>query len=993
MMKHKLLSLVLMTVAVLFAATAQAQISGTVVEASTGEPIIGASIIQVGTTNGVITDFDGNFTLNVQEGAELQFSYMGFQAQTLPAKNGMRVQLKEDTYEIQEVVAIGYGSQKKKEVTGSVASVKAEDFNAGVKSSPVGLLQGKVAGLNIAKTSSDPTQGGYSIQIRGFSTLDKGAGTAPLYIVDGIPTDNIANIAPEDIAAMDVLKDGSAAAIYGTRGTNGVILITTKRAQQADGAECGKATAVDYSGYMSVSVPRTNLGFATAEEFRNLEEISGGMVAPSIYDDGSGQEFNTNWLDLTLRQAAVTTNHNIAISGTTKNFGYRASVNYKYAEGIAKNNDRQEVIAKFAADQKALQGWLKFQYDLSYIHYKNNYFCGDMKQAVILNPTYPLYSGSSTSGYFLPSGSGQYNPIAAMDQKESYQSGNSFRGSVKATVDIKPVPGLKINAFAALEEADNYNYYYCSQLYDTDLQEAGKATRSNSLNFNQLYEATVDYAGQWGGHTLTAVLGFSYQHFYSDGTSMENSGFPTNSYKYFSLGDGKTDKSLMNISSGSGSNTLASAFLRVNYNYNEKYLLSASVRAEGSSRFGDNHKWGWFPAASVGWRIKGEDFMRDQDWCNDLKVRFGFGITGNDLSKNLMSKQLLKNGGSFWYNNEWITTYTVDRNANPELRWERKFEYNLGIDFATLENRLNGNLDLYYRDTKDLLWDYDVPTPPFPYNKLLANCGEITSMGLELALTGVPVKTKNWEWSSTWTMAFNDNKLKKLTGDVTLNGETYPLNYSEMLTGGVGENGLQGVNTQKIVEGESVGTFYGYKVTKIENGKLYYECDKDGNPIKQKIGRAQPIMTYGWNNTVRWKDLDITLFFRGVVGNDVLNVKRWAYGPQSSQGMNVFMKDVYGLANGTGAYRHGDFSDYYLEDGSYLKLDNITVGYTFRFPESKYVQSLRLHATAENVFTISGYSGQDPEVNTSDVWSPGIDGAGFYPTVCNVMFGVNLTLF
>lgn len=993
MMKHKLLSLVLMTVAVLFAAQAQAQIRGTVYEASTGEPIIGASVLQVGTTNGVITDFDGNFELNVPEGAELQISYMGFQAQTVAAKNGMKVQLKEDSYEIQEVVAIGYGSQKKKEVTGSVASVKAEDFNAGVKSSPVGLLQGKVAGLNIAKTSSDPTQGGYSIQIRGFSTLDKGAGTAPLYIVDGIPTDNIANIAPEDIASMDVLKDGSAAAIYGTRGTNGVILITTKRAQQADGVECGKAT-VEYSGYVSVSAPRKNMGFATPEEYRNLEELSGGKVIPSIYDDGSGQKFSTDWLDLTLRKAAVTTNHNIAISGTTKNFGYRASINYKYAEGIAKNNDRQEVIAKFAADQKALQGWLKLQYDLSYIHYKNNYFCGDMKQAVILNPTYPLYDGATKSNYFLPSGSGQYNPIAAMDQKESNQNGNSFRGSIKATVDIKPVPGLKINAFAALEEADNYNYYYCSQLYDTDLQEAGKATRSNSLNFNQLYEATVDYAGQWGGHTLTAVLGFSYQHFYSDGSNMENAGFPTDSYKYYSMYDGKTDKSLMNIGSYRSSHTLASGFLRVNYNYNEKYLLSASIRAEGSSRFGDNNKWGWFPAASVGWRIKGEDFMRDQDWCNDLKVRFGFGITGNDLNSDLMSKQLLSNGGSFWYNNEWITTYTVARNANPDLRWEKKFEYNLGIDFATLENRLNGNLDLYYRDTKDLLWDYDVPTPPFPYNKLLANCGEITSMGLELALTGVPVKTKDWEWTSTWTMAFNDNKLKKLTGDVTLNGETYPLNYSEMLTGGVGENGLQGVNTQKIIEGESVGSFYGFKVVSVNSdGSLTYECDKNGEPIKQKIGRAQPIMTYGWNNNIRWRDLDITLFFRGVVGNDVLNVKRWAYGPQSSQGMNVFMKDVKGLADGTGAYRQGVFSDYYLEDGSYLKLDNITVGYTFRFPESKYVQSLRLHATAENVFTISKYSGQDPEVNTSDVWSPGIDGAGFYPTVCNVMFGLNLTLF
>jgi len=992
-MKNKTLSLSLVAMILVFSVAMQAQITGTVLEDGTGEPVIGASILQVGTTNGVITDFDGNFEINAPEGAQLQFSYMGFASQTVAAKKGMVVRLKEDNLVLQEVVAIGYGSQKKKEVTGSVASVKAEDFNAGVKSNPVGLLQGKVAGLNIAHTSSDPTQGGYSIQIRGFSTLDKGAGTAPLYIVDGIPTDNIANIAPEDIASMDVLKDGSAAAIYGTRGTNGVILITTKRAQQGDGTECGKAN-VDYSGYVSVSAPRKNMGFATAEEFRNLEALSGGKVVPSIYDDGSGQQFNTNWMDLSLRQAAVTTNHNIAVSGNTKNFGYRASVNYKYAEGIAKNNARQEIIAKFAADQKALNGWLKFQYDLSYMHYKNEYYCGDMKQAVILNPTYPLYDGGTLSNYFLPNGSGQSNPIAAMNQKSSYQQGNSFRGSIKATVDIKPVPGLKVNAFAALEENDNKNYYYCSQLYDTDLQEAGKATRSSGMNFNQLYEATVDYAGQWGGHTLTAVAGFSYQKFFYDGFNMENQGFPTDAYMYYSMYDGKTDKSKMNIGSERNSNVLASGFLRVNYNYNEKYLVSASIRAEGSSRFGDNHKWGWFPAVSAGWRIKGEDFMRDQDWCDDMKLRLGFGITGNNLASDLLSKQLLSNGGSFWYNNEWITTYGVARNANPDLRWERKFEYNLGIDFMFLKSRLGGSLDLYYRDTKDLLWDYDVPTPPFPYNKLLANCGEITSMGLELALTGVPVKTRDWEWSSTWTMAFNDNKLKKLTGQVSFDGKTYDLNYSEMLTGGVGENGLQGVNTQKIVEGESVGTFYGYKVSSINpNGTLSYVTDESGNPVLMKIGHAQPIMTYGWNNTIRWKDLDITLFFRGVVGNDVLNVKRWAYGPQSSQGMNVFMKDVKGLADGTSVYRQGVFSDYYLEDGSYIKLDNITVGYTFHFKENKYVNSLRLHATAENVFTITKYSGIDPEVNTSDVWSPGIDAAGFYPSVCNVMFGVNLNLF
>lgn len=996
MMRNKTFLLGLLCL-LLGSATAFAQVSGTVLEASTGEPVIGASVLEVGTTNGIITDFDGNFTLNVSEGAQLEFSYMGFQPQTLPAKNGMVVRLSEDTYALQEVVAIGYGSQKKKEVTGSVASVKAEDFNAGVKTNPMGLLQGKVAGLNISRQGSDPTSTGYNIQIRGFSTLGKGTGSSPLYVVDGIPTDNIDNIAPEEIASMDVLKDGSAAAIYGTRGTNGVILITTKRAKQDGGQECAK-TNVEYNGYVSVAAPYTNTGFATPEEYRNLAEISNGTVAANIQPGG----YNTDWMAAAMKAAAVTTAHNVAVSGAGKAFSYRGSVNYKYAEGLALNTDRQEIIAKFAADQQALQGWLKLQYDFSYMHYRNNYDCGDFKQAATLNPTYPIYDEkNTTSGYFIPSGSGQSNPIAATNQKESYQVGNFFRGSVKATIDIKAVPGLKINGFAALEEGDNNNYSYTSQKYDTDLEAAGKANRSESRSWNQLYEATIDYAGSWNNHTLTAVAGWSYQKFLYDGMNMENSGFPTDAYKYYNMYAGQADKQKMNIGSYRNNNKLAAGFLRVNYNYDEKYLLSASIRAEGSSRFGENNKWGYFPAVSAGWRISGEDWMRDQDWCQDLKLRAGFGITGNNLGSDLQSKQLLETGGTFWYNGQWITSYGVARNANPDLRWEKKYEYNLGIDFSFLQSRLSGNIDLYYRDTKDLLWEYDVPTPPYQYNKLLANAGEITSKGIEIALTGIPVKTRDWEWASTFTIAFNDNKIKKLSDP------DKGFNYSEMLTGSVWENGLANVTTQKIVEGESVGTFYGYKVTEVKNnGALVYEkwskedaaaglCDEKevGQNKLQVIGRAQPIFTYGWNNTIRWRDLDITLFFRGNYGNDILNVKRWAYGPTKAVlSGNVFMKDVHALAEGNGAYRQNKFSDYYLEDGSFFKLDNITVGYTFRFKDNQYIQSLRLHATAENVFTLCSYSGIDPDVNTSDVWNPGIDASGFYPSTCNVMVGVNLTL-
>ncbi len=984
---------VVMAMMLLISTVAFAQITatGNVVDEALGEPIIGASILEKGTSNGTITDFDGNFTLNVATGATLVISYMGYQTVEMPAKANMVINMKEDAVALTEVVAIGYGSQKKKEVTGAVASLKADDFNAGVKSSPVGLLQGKVAGLNISRQGSDPTNTGYNIQIRGFSSLGMGTGSSPLYIVDGVPVSNIDNIAPEEIASMDVLKDGSAAAIYGTRGTNGVIIITTKRSE-AGGSECGKMS-VEYNGYLSVSAPRTNTGMATADEYRNLYELSGGKVKPNVYDGG----YSTDWMGEMMRPAALTHHHNVAISGSTKNFGYRGAVSYKDAQGIAKTSGRQEVMAKLAANQKTLEGWLELQYDFSYMYYKNNYQCGDFKQAATLNPTYPIYDENTTSGYFIPSGSGQSNPIASLYQKESYQTGNFFRGSVKATVNIKAVPGLKVNAFAAFEGGDNYSYYYCSQKFDTDKQAAGQATRNTDMSLNQLYEATVDYAGSWDNHNLVAVAGFSYQKFFSDGNYIANAGFPTDTYKYFSMGDGLTDKSQLNVSSYRGSNALAAAFARMNYNYDEKYLLSASLRYEGSTRFGENNKWGWFPAVSAGWRIAGEDFMRDQDWCNDLKLRAGFGITGNNLKDDLMSQQLLTNGGTFWYNGEWVTTYAVTQNKNPNLRWEKKFEYNLGVDYSFLDNRLYGALDLYYRDTKDLLWDYDVPTPPYQYPKYRANAGRIASKGIELAVSGVPVRTKDWEWTSTFTIAFNNNKILKLSDP------SIGLNYSEMETGGVGENGMMGVNTQKIVEGQSVGVFYGYKVYGVtpEGDLLYYATDENGNLTYtsnakkadyQVIGHAQPLFTYGWNNTIRWKNLDLTLFFRGVCGNDVLNVKRWAYAPQKTVGLNVFMKDIEALANGTGAYRQNELSDYYLEDGSYLKLDNITLGYTIPFKDNKYIQSIRVHATAENVFTLTSYSGIDPEINTADVWSAGIDATGFYPSVCNVLVGVGITL-
>ena len=959
-----------------------------VIEDSLG-PVIGATVLEQGTSNGTITDIDGAYTLKVSSAdALVEISCIGYATQVFPASQvPAKLLIEEDSVLLEDVVVIGYGSQKKKEVTSSVASVKAEDFNAGVKTNPMGLLQGKVAGLNISRQTSDPTSTGFSVQIRGFSTLDKGAGTSPLYIVDGVPVSNIDNISPDEIASMDVLKDGSAAAIYGTRGTNGVIIITTKRGENFNDVP---VTHVEYAGYASASFRNGDLGMATPEEFVNLNELSGGVITPTILRDEDGNPYMTDWMSEITRGAAITQSHNVAITGASSKFNYRASVSYKDAEGIARNNERNEVIAKIAASQKALDGWLNLAYDISYMKYRNDYFCGDFKMAAILNPTTPIYDPANENGYYKPQGTGLSNPVENMNQKESYQTGNYFRGSVKATLNVKPVAGLKLNAFAAFEEGDN-NKYWANKTINTDLDGSGKAGRGNDNSMNKLFEITADYSRSFGKHNVAAVAGFSYQNFFYDGESIENKGFPTESMKYYQIGNGDAEKTYLKASSYRNSNTLIALFGRVNYNYADKYLVSASLRREGSSRFGANNKWGLFPAVSLGWRVAGEEFMEEVSSVNDLKLRLGFGVTGNNLGSDIKSVALLSNGGTFWYNGSYVNTYTVSQNVNPDLRWEKKYEYNFGVDFALLENRLSGSFDAYYRHTKDLLWDYEVPTPPYQYPTLLANAGVMDSYGVELSISAIPVKTDDFTWTTTPTLSYNHNVITRLSDP------DKGFNYKQTTSGGVGENGIMNTNTQILIEGQSVGTFYGYKLLTIKDGVWYYQTPAGGvidsagaaEGYRQPLGNAQPWFTFGWDNSFKYKNFDATVFLRGVVGNKILNLTRWAYGPRDSAADNIFMKDV--SKTNTVLSNKEQFSDYYLEDGSYVKLDNITVGYTFKLKEKSLIDHLRVYVTGQNLATLTAYSGQDPEVNTTSVWSAGIDYCDFYPTVATVLFGVNIS--
>ena len=987
-MKNKTFLLVLF--AALFSVAANAQITGTVLEASTDFPVIGASVIEVGTTNGVITDFDGNFVLNVADGAQIQISYVGFQAQTLAAKDGMVVKLEEDTYVLQEVVAIGYGSQTKKEITGSVSSVKAEDFNQGVAANPMGLIQGKVAGLTIIKNGGDdPAQNNYQVQLRGVGSLSGSA--SPLYVIDGVPGGDLSSVLPSDIESIDVLKDGSAAAIYGTRANAGVILITTKR-----GSKDGKFHA-EYNGSVNTAVMADAPRVLTAQEFRDYMVASGRGV------DMGGE---TDWMKAITR-TPVSHTHNVSISGGTENFNFRASAGYRGLQGMVIKSDFEEINARFAANQKTLNKRLELAYDFSYTSVEKAWADYDnLNQAIRANPTMPIYSDDPKfdkyGGYYESDNFYSKNPVANIMQSTKDQKDQVIMGSVRATLNI--IDGLKFSSFYSIQNNHTWNgEYYLSTLRGLEGKD-GKATQSYNAYTQQVVENTLHYLAQWNNHAFQAMLGQSYQTGLSHGFNAYNTMFPLDDLFYNNLGMGEGKKEGKDEYAGMGSykykDKLASFFARVMYNYDERYFLSASVRFEGSSKFGPKAdpllgQWGVFPSISGSWNIKGEDFMADIEELNELKIRLGYGVTGNQPGDHYLYLMRVAPGGDYLFSNgEFIQPWGPASNVNESLRWEEKHEYNLGVDFAAFKSRFSGSLDAYFRNTTDLLWEYDVPMPPYPFGKMWDNYGQIHNYGVELLLNGVLIENKNLKWDLGFNASWNRNMVVRITGEKygQEGVETY------MNVGGVGGDGLTGVNTMRLAEGQPIGNYYGFRAAGLdEKGTMWY-YKKDGSLTKAPkeedkdyIGNAQPLVNFGLNTSLRYKWLDFSLNFRGQIGGLYFNETRFFY--EQTRGVENCLLSAWNANNGTGApYFTRVMSDYYLEDATYLKLNDFTIGYTPTLPEefSKWVSYIRVYFTAQNVFTITGYSGHDPSsVNLSGL-TPGFDGRSYYPTQRTFNLGLQL---
>ena len=953
-----------------------------VVTDKTGMPIIGANVIEKGTTNGIITDFDGNYTLNVANGnAVLVFSYIGYKSQEIVVGNQKTIDvvLAEDTEMMDEVVVIGYGTQKKGDVTSAVASVKAEDFTVGKIGDASELIKGKVAGLTIAKGRGDPTAES-TIRLRGVISIN--GSSTPLVLVDGVEG-GLNTVAPENIASIDVLKDASAAAIYGTRGANGVIIITTK-----SGKRESSATA-NYSAYMSMSQ------FGKTLDFFDADEIRQGLT------NYSDKGYDTDWLDAVTR-TAFTHNHNFNISGGSKSTTYSADFTYRKEEGVILNTYNESMKASFDVSHWMLNDMLKVHMNIVKSRRENGPVdaAGSMiyRQAIMRNPTEPIYNEDGTHyenfgiNYY-------YNPVGILEE----QTGKYIVENTRMTGNItfEPIKGWQTNLMVGRVTSMSHNRnfqtteYYGQEMYNY----TGTASHSQGESQTDNLELTSKYNHTWDKHRFDALVGYSYQYNVNEGFNAWNRNFPTDFFEYNNLGSGNY---LKDGKAGMGSykddNTLIGFFGRVSYGYDNKYNVLVSVRREGSSKFGANNKWGTFPSVSLGWTISNEEFMKSLTWLNNLKLRAGYGVTGVIPGSSYESLVRYTYGDSYFYDNGiWNQGLAVASNPNPDLKWETSREINIGLDWSVLEDRLSGSIDVYRKTTKDLLFWYQVPTPPNLHNYTLANVGEMRNQGIEIMVNAIPVQTKDFEWKTTLTASHNANKLVSLSNDLY---ET----ANEQDQGGLGEP--ISISTHRMEVGRALGHFYGLKSVGVsENGLWLVENVETGeieelndnmltnDKYRQYLGNGLPKVYMGWTNNFSYKNWDLSMQFTGQFGFKILNEPR-AYYENNSIAFNRLesvKKAPYGGQYTLSSAQKQTFVSYYLEDGDFVKLSNVTLGYNFPLKENKYVKNLRAYLSADNLFCITGYDGMDPEMSNSDPIAPSIDWRDKYPSTRSFTFGVNVT--
>tara|TARA_R110002020_G_scaffold454448_6_gene670121 strand:- start:35642 stop:38608 length:2967 start_codon:yes stop_codon:yes gene_type:complete len=970
-----------------FLSIAQNTVTGKVVDATLQQPIPGVNVIVANTTNGTTTDFDGNYSLTVNAGEQLIFSYLGFKSQTISftGQSVINITLEENTAELDAVVVVGYGSVRKEDLTGSVNLVTSKDFNKGPVVSPQQLIQGKIAGVSIVSGSGAPGEGA-NVLVRGIGSLNLNSN--PLFVVDGVPlndggvggTRNPLNlINPNDIEAMTVLKDASATSIYGARAANGVILITTKKGKSGE-------FKFNYRGVTSVYNPINTVDVLTAGEFRGVVNASGDEDYISLLGDQ-----NTNWQDK-IYTSAFGSDHSLSATGAVLGVPLRTSLGYTDQSGVLKGDNIERITGAVNLTPKLLDDHLKIELNARVAHTENTFANRDaIGAATSFDPTQPVYDVNSPFyaytdangndvGYYTwlnAAGTRQLslaptNPLALLDLVHDKATVKRFVGNVKVDYELPWVNGLTVTVNGGYDVSDSEG----SKVTDNNIPTAetgfdGARDLYTQNAKNYLFDAYLNYKREFGIHSIDATAGYSYQRFEFDNFS--------SNYKRIVDAEGglNEDASIDQRFIDKSQNVLLSYFGRVNYNYDGRYLVTATLRADASSKLNPNDRWGYFPSAALAWNIHNEDFMTD-GFFNELKIRVGYGEVGNVNGLgdyNFLTRYVSSTTtAQYQLGNSFYQTYRPEP-INENLKWEIGNTLNLGVDYSILDGRISGSVNGYIKKTKDLISSTIVD--PFTNfgNTISANIGDMENKGIEFELNLAPIKTEDFEWNINYNISYNENKITRLPDAQDVGG----------ISGGVGNT------VQRHQVGAAPFTFLVYKQIYNEAGKpiegAYADLNDDGqinssDRYLYKNPYADVLM--GLSTNLRYKNLDLSVVSRASLGNYSYN------NIASSTSLNTVFQNDGVINNIHSDYLNTGFrqftetnllSDYFIENASFFRLDNITLGYTFQ--EGFAGQPMRFYAAANNVFVITNYSGLDPEI------TGGIDN-NFYPRPRVFVLGVDL---
>lgn len=952
-----------------------------------GIAIIGANILVAGSTTGSISDMNGNFTLETDQNAKiLQVSYIGYISQEIPinGQTNFNIVLKENTEKLDEVVVIGYGSVSKKELTSAVSHVSSKDFLNIGSNNPIMQIQGKVAGVSITNTAAADPNSKASIQIRGVSS--RSAKVEPLIIIDGIPGGNLENINENDIASIDILKDGAASAIYGTRGSNGVIIITTKKGATDGGIH------TSYSGYVSFSQPKKQLHVLSADEFRK-----------HIPERGSDFGANTDWFE-ELTQVGISHNHTFQLSGGTAKNNYRASVDIRNSEGIDIRSGRKEVGARFSLNHTGKNDLYKINVNVAprTINQDNADYAA-FAQALTLNPTMPVRDPDNPQYFYEATGWEAENPVEKLSLEKSGSEKKFLDWDATFKLNLLPVLGpnvkshrLSTQVTIAQQINDELNLWFRPSTSTLARKSGykGEAYQEYRKDRQQSLEWLVNYNFEKNGHNLAAMGGYSYQYFCYNGFKAENKNFTSDELMYNKLQDGtymSEAEGRLGMSSYKNDAKLIAFFGRVSYDFQGKYLATASLRYEGSSKFGTNNKWGYFPAFSLGWRISEENFMKDLSWISDLKIRGDYGVTGNQNFDSYKSLSTMGGYGQVYYNGKYYQGWAPNVNVNPDLKWEKGKNWNIGVDFSLFNNILSGSMNYFNRTQQDLLGDYQVPVPPNIQTSTYVNVGTMRNTGFEFDLQINAVETKDFSYNIGLIGSTMNNQFISFSNTI-YTGQSYYWMDGFPAPGSPG-------SVQRIEEHERIGNFYTYEYAGVDDSGNWLVKSKEGDVIpigeandedKRIVGNGLPKFTLSWSNNLKYKNFDLALFFRGNFGYQVYNIHEFYWGLQSAAPNLNVLESAY-KENAHIVKGMNEHNSYFVQNANYLKLDVATLGYTLPF-NSKWIESARFYVTGRNLFNITKYKGVDPDIFAVNGLQPGIptDKKSYYPSTRQYLVGVQI---